>query len=165
MRIIDEMQKKVYKVLSCVVYFLMKCFVCIDYLSCQSKTLSSISSKPIFEEISLNLSLVIGIPELLLNLVYFHGFMKKPNSTVILNCRYRLISNYLEKGFYIIEKDSRQLSLLPNGVKLRISMIDQMDTYFVMAKKAISSVANTIKTLYIQKICIWFTNKTTMRIN
>ena len=42
--------------------------------------------------------------------------------------------------------------MLPNDLILRINLIDQMDTYFFMAKKkVISSVANTIKTLRIQK--------------
>ena len=42
--------------------------------------------------------------------------------------------------------------MLPNDMKLRINVIDKLDTYFVMAKnKAISSVANTIKKLYIKK--------------
>ena len=60
--------------------------------------------------------------------------MKKPNSTVILNFRYRLVNNYLEKGFYIIEKDSKQKSMLPNDVKPRINVIDQLYTYFFVAK-------------------------------
>ena len=41
--------------------------------------------------------------------------------------------------------------MLPNDVKSRINLIDQMDTDFVMAKKAISSIANIIKKLHIQK--------------
>ena len=121
-------------------------YVCIDYLSCKLKTLSSISSKLIFEQTSFNILLGIGIPELLLNLVSCHGFMKKPNSTVILNCRYCLINNYLGKGLYSIERDSKQKYMISNYVILIINMIDQMDTDFFMAKiKAISSVANTIK--------------------
>ena len=60
--------------------------------------------------------------------------MKKPNSTVILNCRSRLVNNYLSKGLYIIEKDSKQLSMLPNNMKLKINLIDQMDTYFSWQK-------------------------------
>ena len=55
------------------------------------------------------------------------------------------MNNYLEKGLYIIEKDSKQKRMLPNDVKLIINMIDQMDTDLVMSKnKSISSVANTI---------------------
>ena len=127
---------KSYRVLSCVVYYFIDNDVCIDYLSCKSKTLSSISSKPIFEQTSFNILLSIGIPERLLNLVSCNGFMKKPNSTVILNCRSRLVNiYYLEKGFYIIGKDSKQKNMPPNDVKLRINVIDQLDTYFVMAKR------------------------------
>ena len=78
--------------------------------------------------------------------------MKKPNSTAILNFRTRQINDYLSKGFSIIEHNTKQLSLLTNAVKLRINMIDQLDTDYVMVKnKAISSVANTIKQLHIQK--------------
>ena len=42
--------------------------------------------------------------------------------------------------------------MLPNDVKLRLYVIDQLETYFVMAKNIeISSIANTIKQLHIQK--------------
>ena len=77
--------------------------------------------------------------------------MKKQNSNVILNCQYRLVNNYLAKGLFIIEKESKQLSILPNDAKLKIYVIDQLEIYFVMAKNiAISSVENT-KILHIQK--------------
>ena len=69
--------KKLYRVLSCVVYALIDNYFCIDYISCQPKTLRSISSKPTFEQTNFNILLGIGIPELLLNLVSCHGFMKK----------------------------------------------------------------------------------------
>ena len=39
---IGQISKKVYRVLSCVVYSLIYNYVCINYLSCQPKTLSSI---------------------------------------------------------------------------------------------------------------------------
>ena len=79
--------RKVYRVLSCVVYTLIHNYVCIYYLSCQPKTLCGISKNPTFKEKYFNLLLGIGIPELLLNLVSCHGFMLKSRSTVILNCR------------------------------------------------------------------------------
>ena len=69
--------KKVYRVLSCVIYSLVYNYFCTDYLSCQSKTLSRISSKPTSEKTSFNILIGIGIPELLLNLVTCHGFVKK----------------------------------------------------------------------------------------
>ena len=49
-------------VLCCVFYYLMGNYVRIDYLSCQPKTLSPISSKPAFEDTSFNIWLIIGIP-------------------------------------------------------------------------------------------------------
>ena len=60
--------------------------------------------------------------------------MKKQNSTVIVNYLSRLMNNYLSKGFYIIENYSKQLSLLPNDVKLGINLIDQMNTDFSWQK-------------------------------
>ena len=39
---------KVYRVLSCVIYYIIENYVCIEYLCCQSKILSSISSDKIF---------------------------------------------------------------------------------------------------------------------
>ena len=78
--------------------------------------------------------------------------MKKPNSTVVLNSRTRLINNYLAKLFYVIEQDTKQLSLSPNDVILRTNINNQLDTDYVMVKnKAISAVANTTKKLNIQK--------------
>ena len=106
MRIMEKYPKKVHRVISCVVYSLIYNYVCIEYMSCQSKTLSFISYKPTFEQTSFNILLGIGIPELLLDLVSCHSFTKKLYSTVILNFRYRLINNYLARGFYIIENVS-----------------------------------------------------------
>ena len=134
--------------LSCVDYSLIDNYVCIKYLLCQSKTLSFISSKPTFEQTSFNILPGIGIPELLLNLVYCHGLMKKPNSTVILNFQSCLINKYLAKGLYIIERETKQKNMLPNDVILRINMIYQMDIDFVMAKKQ----SNLLRSKHHQKV-------------
>ena len=141
--------------LSCIVYNLIDNYVCIDYLLCQSKTLSAISCDPTFKDTSFNILLGIGILELLLNLLSCHGFTKKTNSTVILNFQNRLINNNLSKVFSIIENNTKNLSLLSNDVKLRVNIIDKLDTDYAMVKnKSMSSVENTIKKLHIQKICI-----------
>ena len=141
--------------LSCVVYNLISNYVCIDYMPCKSKTLSKISSNPTFKETIFNLLPSIGIPELLINLVSCHGFMKKPNSTVIINCQSRLINNYLSKRFYIIEQNTKQLSFIPNDVKLIIHLIDQLKIDYVMVKnEEISTLTNTIKNCIFRKICI-----------
>ena len=143
------------RVLSCVVYSIIDNYVCIDYLLSQSKTSSSISSKPKFEDTIFNILLGIGIPELLLNLVSCHGFMRKPNSTVILNFQSRLIENCLAKGFHIIEKDLKQLSLLPIDMKLIFNIMNQRDTDFFMKKKQSSQLCRKNHKIYIfRNICI-----------
>ena len=53
--------KKLYRVLSCDVYYLIDYYVRIDYLLCQSKTLSTNFYKPTFEQTSLNVLLGISI--------------------------------------------------------------------------------------------------------
>ena len=64
------------------------------------------------------------------------------------------------KRFFIIKQNSKQLSSLTNDVKLRIHVIDQLGTDFVMAKiTAISSVANTINKFRIQSNVHWIKKK------
>ena len=66
-----------------------------------------------------------------------------------------MIYNCLSKLFLIIEQGSNQLSLISNDVRLRINMVDQLETDYVMLKnETISAVANTIKQLHIHEICI-----------
>ena len=125
---------KVYNVLICILYSLIYYYVCIDYISCQSKALSSISTNRIFKKRSYNILIGTGIPEVLLNIVSWHGLMDKPNPHIILNCQSCLVNKYLAKGLFIISNNSEQLRSLPNDVKLRICTIDQLETAFVMAK-------------------------------
>ena len=54
--------KKLYGVLGCALYPLIENYVCIYYLSCQSKTVSIISSNRICKQTSFNILLGIGIP-------------------------------------------------------------------------------------------------------
>ena len=138
-----------------VVYNLIDNYVCIGYLLFQSKTLSFISSKPTFEETSFNILLVIDIPELLLNLVSCHGFMKNPNSTVTLNFRSCMIQSYLAKVLYIIEKYSKKKNIASNDVKFIINVIDQLDIDFVMVKtKQFPPYKTPSKTCIFRKIYI-----------
>ena len=139
-----------HRVLSCVVYTIIEKYFCIDYLSYQSKTVSTTLWNPTFKDKSFKLLLGIGITELLLNLLSFHGFIKKPNPTVLLNFWTCLINNYLSKGFFIIEQNKNQVSFLPNAMKLRMNLIDQLAIDHVMVKKAMFAVSNTIKHLHIQ---------------
>ena len=143
---------KMYRVLSCVLYTLIDNYVCIDCLSFQSKKLCNIANNSTFKETNFNLSLGIGITELLLNLVSCHGFMLKYNSTVILNCQSRLINNYLLKVFFIIDQGSKNLNLIPNDVILRLNLVDQLKAgYFMVKNEALSAIENKIKQLCIHR--------------
>ena len=93
--------------LICVLYYLINNYVCIDYICCQWKKLSIISYDRIFKQKSYNILLGVGITEVLMNLVSYHGFIEKPNSTVILNCQYRLLNKYLAKGFLLLQTAPR----------------------------------------------------------
>ena len=114
-------------------------FVLLSVLSI--KHLIRISCNLTSKDTSFNILLRIGIPELFLNLVSCHVFMKKPNPTVILNFQTHLINNDLSKLSSIIEHNTKQLSFLPSDVKLIINLINQLDKYYFMVKnKAIYAV-------------------------
>ena len=68
---------KMFRVLSCVLYYVIDNYVCIDYLCWHSKTLIVICCDKMFVGTGYNESLGIGIPEMLLNLISCHGFTKK----------------------------------------------------------------------------------------
>ena len=53
---------KMYRVLSYILYYIIKNCVFIDYLCCQYKTLIRITSDKTFEQASYNILLGIGIP-------------------------------------------------------------------------------------------------------
>ena len=77
--------------------------------------------------------------------------MEKPKSNFILNCRIRLVNNYPEKYFFMMENNSKMLSILPNDVRLRIHTIAQIEKDLVVAKNtAIYSLENTRNKFHIQ---------------
>ena len=63
---------------------------------------------------SYNEFLVIGIPEVLTNLIPCRGFVKDKNSTVVLSFLTRLVEYYLSIRLFIIEHNSKNLSSVPN---------------------------------------------------
>ena len=81
--------KESFRVLRCVIYSIIKNYVCIDYLACIKKKWSEItmgskwSSKHGYK--SFDRILGIGIPYLLMNLMYCHGFLKNINYVVIIS--------------------------------------------------------------------------------
>ena len=67
---------KYIRVLICVIYTIIDNYVCIDYLAYQSKKLSDICIYRKYFGGSFNRFLGIGIPDLVINLLPCHSFMK-----------------------------------------------------------------------------------------
>ena len=144
--------KKILKVLSCVIYTIISNYVCIDYLGSESKKLSELAlgSGGGFkhEEKSHDKILGIGIPDLLMNLMSCHGFLKNKNPVVILKFPKRMLEYYFSKGFTILECNYNNLAKLPNEVKQIIHAEDTDNSDKVMiCSTTIPSTSNTLKNL------------------
>ena len=95
--------------------------------------------------------LVIGIPDLLMKSLYFHGFMKNMNSTAILICPSRMLGYYFYKGFVMLERNSNNLKIIDNEAKQRIHAINMHDSYYVMnCTTTILYISNKLKKLLLQ---------------
>ena len=95
--------------LSCVIYTIIDKYVCIDYLGSKKSELSDLkigctrSNK--HNGMDYNNVLGIGIPDLLLNLLSCHGFLKNNDSVVILKYPNSMSEYYFNKIFVILECD------------------------------------------------------------
>ena len=82
--------KKVFKVLSYVIYIIISNYVCIEYLASESKIIIDFSvgygEGYKHEEESYNKILGIGIPDLLMNFMSCHGFLENKDPIIILKC-------------------------------------------------------------------------------
>ena len=61
----------------------------------------------------------IGIPDLLMNLISCHGFLRNIKYAVIWKFPKRVLEYYFSKGFTILECNYNNLEKLPNDVKQR----------------------------------------------
>ena len=110
--------------LSCVIYTIIGTYVCIGYYGSNKLKLSDLkigctgSSKN--NGMDYNNLFVIGIPDLLLNLLSCHGFLNNNDSVVILKFPNRMSEYYFNKGFIELECDEDHLKKLPLFVKERV---------------------------------------------
>ena len=98
--------------LSCVIYTIIKNYVCIDYLACQLKQLIEITvsyKEGSKKRESFDIILGIGITDFLMNLMSFHGFFENIHSVVVLKCSKRMLEYYFSKGFTILECNDNNL--------------------------------------------------------
>ena len=83
-----------FRVSSCVIYTIISKYFCIDYLGYDKSKLSElrlgVSGRYKNFDTGYDNVLGTGIPDLLLNLLSFHGFSKNNESVVILKCANRM---------------------------------------------------------------------------
>ena len=99
--------------LSCVIYTIIDKYVCIDYLGTEKSKISDLkiactgSSK--HDGMDYNNLFGIGIPDILLNMLSCHGFIKNDDSIVILKCPNRMSEYYFNKVFVELTCDEDHL--------------------------------------------------------
>ena len=95
----------------------------------------------------------IGIPDLSMNLMSCHGFLKNINSVVILKFPKRMLEYYFSKGFAILECNDNNLAKLRNKVKQIINVEETENSDKVMTCiDKIPSETNKLKNLVVNKI-------------
>ena len=97
-------------------------------------------------EKTFNRILAIGIPDLLMNLLSYSGFLMNIRSIVMLKCPKRMLEYYLSKEFGILECNFNNLVKLPNEVKQIIHAEETDISDFVMTCiNTIPSTSNILK--------------------
>ena len=79
-----------------------------------------------------NKFLGIGIPYLLMNLLFCRGFSKNTKSIVVLKFPKRMLEYYFSKEFGILERNSNNLKKIPNLEKQRIHAQETHDSDYVI---------------------------------
>ena len=103
-----------------------------------------------FEDTSYNEISVIVIPDLLMNIVSYHGFAKENNPNVILICGRNLVSYHLSESFVILPQNDESIKSFPREVKYCVSKILIHENYSVITcTTVVLSVANTLKNIYL----------------
>ena len=128
--------RKMFRVLSCVIYTIIRKYVLIDYLGSEKSKLSDlrlgITERYKHLDKDYDNVLGIGIPDLLLIFLSCRGFSKKSESVVILKCLHRMSEYYFNKGLVIFDCDEVNLKRLPSQVKDRVGAEVSVDPDLVM---------------------------------
>ena len=100
-----KITRKMFRVLSCVIYTIIGKYVCIDYLGYEKSKVSDlrlgVTGRYKNVDTYYDNVLEIGIPDQLLNLLSCHGFSNNNESVVILKFPHRMSKYYFNKVFVI----------------------------------------------------------------
>ena len=105
----------VYKVIGAVIYTIIDEYICLDYLDLLQEKLSKHDNN--FKDTKFDYFTVLGIPDILINIISCHGFVKSSISTVILTYHNALVPYYLSKGFFVVETEVGGVDNIPIIVK------------------------------------------------
>ena len=109
----------IFKVLGVVVYCLIESFVCVDYL-CLQRESKLLFLHQGFEDTLFGDLFWTFIPEIVLNIMSYYGYIQDNNSTLILECRRKLVSYHLSKTFVVIEKIIKPWRMCPKHSKITL---------------------------------------------
>ena len=143
---IEKNSRKMFRVLSCVIYTIISKYVCIDYLGSEKSKLIYLrpGASGRYKHIDKNYDNVlgIGITDLLLNLLSCQGFSRNNDSVVILKCPHRV--------FIVFDFDEVNLKRLPSQVKYRVGAELTINSEkVVLCYTTIPSPSNTLKNLLV----------------
>ena len=92
----------------------------------------------------------IGIPDLLMNLMFCHVFLNNKDSAVILKCPKSMFEYYFSKGFTYFYCTKINLEKIPSELKDRIYAEETDNSDKVMiCSTTIPSTSNTLKNLLV----------------
>ena len=101
--------RKMFKVLSCVIYAIIDRYVCIDYLGTEINKISQLnlgcSLKTRHEDKDYENLFGIDIPDIFMNMLSCQGFLNNNDSIVILKCPNSMSQYYFNKGFIQLTRD------------------------------------------------------------
>ena len=117
------------------------------------------------EEESYDKILGIVIPDMLMNLMSCHGFLKNKDSVVILKCPKRMFEYYFSKGFTYFDCTIINLEKLPSEVKdiIYAEETDNSDKV-VICSTTITSTSNTLNKLSVNTSFVLLISKTNSMI-
>ena len=77
----------IFKILSSIVYCIVKNYVWVDYLCYLQTKLYVTITRQVFENRKYNVVLLIVIPKFIMNIISCNGFVNNMRSDIILSCR------------------------------------------------------------------------------
>ena len=117
-------RRKMFRVLSCVIYTIIYRYVCIDYLGTETNKMSELklgcTLKTKHENKDYDNLFGIGIPDIFMNMLSCQGFLNNNESIVILKFTNRIYEYYSNKWFIQLTCYEDHLKTLPLWVKDRV---------------------------------------------